>query len=115
MTSSDIQALKYSEGWTFEKLDRHLIMTQIHPVLYCLISKCGSTLMRNVFWFLDHGKALPTNRKIVRIAKVDQAVKRDMNLHRRPQVMRTGQVRDYGFSTLHLEGLNWQLPQVIGG
>ncbi len=39
---------------------------------------------------------------------------RDINWHWKPQKVRMSQVRDYDFNTLHLEGLDWQLPQVLG-
>lgn len=194
MISTDIQALRNSRVRLLNDLGPHLMTTQMHPLLYRPITKCGSTFMRNVFWYLDHGTELPSNsaselqvwakdwskdkiaesqhkfvivrhpvqrfmslyfdkilgnddgapkklsKAFVSIAKVDPFAGQDVGLHQqnchnaldfienllqtqpltkinwhwKPQMVRMSQLRDYGFSTLHLEGLNWQLPQVIG-
>lgn len=37
-----------------------------------------------------------------------------INWHWKPQMVRMGHLRDYEFHTLHLEGLNFQLPQILG-
>ncbi|MBV1865220.1 MAG: sulfotransferase family protein [Rhodobacteraceae bacterium] len=195
MNSSDIQALKNTSIRRIKNLGPHLMTTNNYPLLYQPITKCGSTFLRNILWYLDNKEPLPPgfdresqpwaagwkpsdilnnkhkftvvrhpvqrfmslyfdkilgktegvpirlSRAFLRNSDIDQDAGEDLEVHRRncgnalefianqfatqphskinwhwkPQMVRMSHLRDFGFSTVHLEGLDWQLPQVIGG
>jgi hypothetical protein len=55
---------------------RFFLTTQRYPIYYLQITKCGSTFMRNLLYYLDHGAVHPQPGKVHSLA--DDFVKADL-------------------------------------